>query len=79
MKRILAVYASAAYLFLYLPLAILGVFSFNGSKIAAWRGFTLDWYRGVFHNPALFEGTMNSLIIALAATAVSTVIGTLAG
>jgi spermidine/putrescine transport system permease protein len=79
MKRILAVYAGAAYLFLYLPLVILGVFSFNGSKIAAWRGFTLDWYRGVFHNPALFEGTIHSLIIAFAATVVSTVIGTLAG
>jgi spermidine/putrescine transport system permease protein len=79
MRRILAVYASVAYLFLYLPLVILGVFSFNGSKIATWRGFTLDWYRSVFHNPALFEGTMNSLVIAFAATAVSTVIGTLAG
>jgi spermidine/putrescine transport system permease protein len=79
MRRFLAVYAAAAYLFLYLPLAVLGVFSFNGSKIAAWRGFTFDWYRSVFHNPALFEGTRNSLIIAVAATAVSTVIGTLAG
>jgi spermidine/putrescine transport system permease protein len=79
MKRFLAVYAAAAYLFLYLPLAVLGVFSFNSSKIATWRGFTLDWYRGVFHNPALLEGTMNSLIIAVSATAVSTVIGTLAG
>jgi spermidine/putrescine transport system permease protein len=79
MRRFLAVYAAAAYLFLYLPLAVLGVFSFNRSKIASWRGFTFDWYRSVFHNPALFEGTMNSLIIAVAATAVSTVIGTLAG
>jgi spermidine/putrescine transport system permease protein len=79
MRRFLDMYAAAAYLFLYLPLAVLGVFSFNSSKVAIWRGFTFDWYRGVFHNPALFEGTMNSLIIALAATAVSTVIGTLAG
>jgi spermidine/putrescine transport system permease protein len=79
MRRFLAVYAAAAYLFLYLPLAVLGVFSFNSSKIATWRGFTFDWYRSVFHNPALFEGTRNSLIIAVAATAVSTVIGTLAG
>ena len=45
MRRFLGVYAVAAYLFLYLPLAILGLFSFNNSKIAAWRGFTLDWYR----------------------------------
>jgi len=79
MRRFLALYAGAAYLFLYLPLVVLGVFSFNSSKIATWRGFTFDWYRSVFHNAALFEGTMNSLIIALVATAVSTVIGTLAG
>ncbi|HEY6991376.1 MAG TPA: ABC transporter permease [Bryobacteraceae bacterium] len=79
MRRFLGIYAAAAYLFLYLPLAILGLFSFNNSKIAAWRGFTLDWYRAVFHNPALLEGTINSLIIALAATIASTAIGTLAG
>jgi spermidine/putrescine transport system permease protein len=78
-RRFLAVYAAAAYLFLYLPLAVLGVFSFNSSKIASWRGFTFDWYRAVFHNSALFEGTRNSLIIAVSATAVSTVFGTLAG
>jgi spermidine/putrescine transport system permease protein len=79
MRRFLAVYAAAAYLFLYLPLAVLALFSFNSSKIAAWRGFTFDWYRTVFRSSALFEGTMNSLIIAVVATAVSTVIGTLAG
>jgi spermidine/putrescine transport system permease protein len=78
MRRFLAVYAVAAYLFLYLPLAVLGVFSFNGSKIATWRGFTLDRYRSVFHNAALFEGLMNSFAIAIVATLVSTVIGTLA-
>jgi spermidine/putrescine transport system permease protein len=79
MRRFLAVYAAAAYLFLYLPLAVLGAFSFNSSKIASWRGFTFDWYRSVFHNAALFEGAMNSLIIAVVATAISTVIGTVAG
>ena len=79
MKRFLAVYASAAYLFLYLPLAVLGVFSFNDSKLAVWRGFTFNWYKGVFHNSALLEAAMNSLIIAVTATVVSTVIGTLAG
>ena len=80
MRRFLAVYAAAAYLFLYLPLAVLGAFSFNSSKIAAWRGFTLRLVpRACSTIAALFEGTMNSLIIAVAATAVSTVIGTLAG
>jgi spermidine/putrescine transport system permease protein len=78
MKRFLPVYACMAYLFLYLPLIALGAFSFNDSKIAVWRGFTLSWYKGVFHNPALIEGTLNSLLIALVATVVATIMGTLA-
>ncbi|MDQ2773318.1 MAG: ABC transporter permease [Acidobacteriota bacterium] len=78
MKRFLALYAAAAYCFLYLPLAILGIFSFNSSKIAVWRGFTLHWYSALLHNGALFEGAINSVIIAVTATAISTVIGTLA-
>jgi ABC-type spermidine/putrescine transport system permease subunit II len=79
MTRFLAVYASLAYLFLYMPLAVLGVFSFNTSKIAVWQGFTLNWYGGVFRNPALLEGAFNSILIAIVATMVSTVMGTLAG
>lgn len=79
MKPLLTVYASIIYLFLYLPLTILGLFSFNASKVSVWRGFTWDWYSLVFHNEALLEGLMNSLIIAIVATVVSTAAGTLAG
>jgi spermidine/putrescine transport system permease protein len=79
LKRFLAVYASAAYLFLYLPLAVLGIFSFNDSKLAVWRGGTLGWYRGVFQDHSLLDAIMNSLVIAAVATLVSTAIGTLAG
>lgn len=79
MKRFLAVYASASYLFLYLPLAVLGIFSFNDSKIAVWHGFTFNWYTQVMRDDALLEATMNSLIIAVVATLISTGIGTLAG
>lgn len=79
MKRFLTAYAAAAYLFLYFPLLVLGVFSFNSSKIAMWRGFTWNWYGRVFHDAALLEGLLNSLIIAVTATAVSTIIGTLCG
>ncbi len=78
MKRFLGFYAVLAYLFLYAPLAVLGVFSFNSSKLSVWHGFTLDWYASVFHNPALAEGTVNSLLIAVVATIVSTLFGTLA-
>jgi len=77
MKRFLSLYAVAAYLFLYLPLAALGAFSFNSSRIAVWRSFSWTWYYQVFHSQALLEGTINSLIIALVATLISTVIGTL--
>lgn len=78
MKRFLACYAVLAYLFLYAPLAVLGVFSFNASRLSVWRGFTLHWYSSVFHDSALAEGTLNSLLIASVATLISTLFGTLA-
>jgi spermidine/putrescine transport system permease protein len=77
MRRWLAVYAAAFFAFLHLPLLTLAVFSFNASRFTVWEGFSLDWYRAIFQNPQLMEGTWNSVLIALAATAVSTVVGTL--
>ncbi len=78
MKRFLSLYAALAYVFLYAPLAVLGVFSFNASKLSVWRGFTLHWYAAVLQNSALAEGAMNSLIIAVVATVFATFAGTLA-
>lgn len=79
MRRMLALYAAAAYAFLHLPLLILAVFSFNASKFSVWRGFTWQWYREVFANENLMEATLNSLIIGAVSTVVATAIGTLAG
>ena len=79
MKRYLTVYAAAAYLFLYAPLLVLGAFSFNNSKLAIWRGFTWNWYTLVFRDTELLDATWNSLLIAVAATLVSTVLGVLTG
>lgn len=79
MKRMLALYAAAAYAFLHVPLLILAVFSFNASKFSVWRGFTWQWYRDVFANENLMEAAMNSLIIGAVSTVVATAIGTLAG
>lgn len=73
----LATYALAAYLFLHLPLVILGVFSFNASRFSVWQGFSLRWYSAAFRDPELIDGAWNSLIIAVVATAVSTLVGTL--
>jgi spermidine/putrescine transport system permease protein len=78
-KRMLALYAAAAYAFLHVPLVILAVFSFNASKFSVWRGFTWQWYREVFANESLMEATLNSLIIGAVSTVVATAIGTLAG
>jgi spermidine/putrescine transport system permease protein len=78
LKPLFTVYVSVIYLFLYVPLAVLGVFSFNASKISVWRGFTFGWYAQVFHNSTLLESALNSLLIAFLATLAATVIGTLA-
>ena len=77
MRRALALYAAAAYLFLHLPILVLAVFSFNASKFTVWEGFTLDWYRLTFHDAQLGEATWNSLVIATTATVFSTIAGTL--
>jgi spermidine/putrescine transport system permease protein len=73
----LAIYAIGAYLFLHLPLLILAIFSFNSSRFTVWEGFSLRWYAGALHDTQLTESALNSLIIAVVATAVSTVFGTL--
>lgn len=78
MNRFLALYATAAYAFLHAPLLVLAVFSFNASRFTQWEGFSWRWYAQALSDPQLGESTVNSLIIALAATGVSTVIGTLA-
>ncbi|HEX5230463.1 MAG TPA: ABC transporter permease [Bryobacteraceae bacterium] len=73
----LAIYALCAYLFLHLPLAILAIFSFNASRFTVWEGFSLRWYAGALRDPQLTEAALNSLIIAMVATAAATIIGTL--
>jgi spermidine/putrescine transport system permease protein len=75
--RALGIYAAAIYGFLHLPLLTLAVFSFNASRFTVWEGFSLCWYTAMFRDPQLAQGAWNSVIIALAATAVSTIAGTL--
>ena len=77
MRRWLAVYAVAFFAFLHLPLVTLALFSFNSSRFTVWEHFSLVWYRSMFRDPQLLEGAWNSVVIALLATAISTVAGTL--
>jgi spermidine/putrescine transport system permease protein len=76
--RSLAAYAAAVYAFLYLPLAVLGVFSFNSSRFAVWQSFTFHWYLEAFRNRQMIDAAENSLVIGTCATVLSTAIGTLA-
>ena len=64
--------------FLYLPILLLVVYSFNASRLnVRWTGFTVDWYRRLFENTEILAAFQNSLVIALATTAVATLLGTL--
>jgi spermidine/putrescine transport system permease protein len=72
--------ALAGYAFLYLPLAIVVIYSFNDSRLnAEWVGFTLDWYRKLFDDDEMLTAAANSLAIGVSASLVSTVLGTMAG
>jgi spermidine/putrescine transport system permease protein len=75
----LSAHTTLTYLFLYAPIAVLVVYSFNAGRDAfLWRGFSTQPYRALAEHRALLDATRNSLIVAAAAAAVSTLIGTLA-
>ena len=65
-------------LFLYAPIIILIVFSFNSEKGYSWQGFSLKWYKELFSNELIMKSFANTLIVALVASVVATVLGALA-
>lgn len=72
------IYVALVMVFLYLPIAVLILYSFNDGKTSVWKGFTLKWYYELFNNSAIMTSLYNTLIIAVLAALVSTVLGTLA-
>ena len=69
------------FLFLYAPILVLIVFSFNDTETASrtvWSGFSLKWYEKLFEDRLILEALRNTLIIAVVAAAASTVLGTMA-
>ena len=67
------------FLFLYAPIFLLIIFSFNaGDSSVVWRGFSLDWYGKLFHNRLIMESVYTTLLVSILATAISTVAGTFA-
>lgn len=73
------IYACLVYIFLYLPIIIIILFSFNsGKSTSSFAGFTLDGYVKMFQNEQLLESFTNTIIVAISSTFLSTVIGTIA-
>lgn len=79
MKKLSKAYLGLVFFFLYAPIAVLIVFSFNSSKSrSVWSGFTFDWYVKLFNNDIILNSLWTTLFIALVASVVSTLLGTAA-
>jgi spermidine/putrescine transport system permease protein len=70
-------WTALVFIFLYVPIVVLVVFSFNSSRLnIVWQGFTFRWYEELFNNAPLIRAAKNSLLIAAASTILSVIIGT---
>jgi putrescine transport system permease protein len=82
MRRVSAINVAALVLgltFLYLPIAVLVIYSFNESRlVAVWGGWSTRWYAELFNDAPLVESAVISLRLALAAATAATILGTLA-
>lgn len=81
MRRSRAIFAALAfgYAFLYVPIALLIVYSFNASRlVTVWAGFSPRWYGELFHNAQILDAAWLSLRIAAATATLATILGTLA-
>lgn len=78
LRLIQPVFVAMIYLFLYLPIIVMVLFSFNKSRISVrWEGFSLYWYEKLFQTPEILEALRVSLLVAAFATLLSVIIGTL--
>ena len=78
-KKLLFMYSIAVFIFLYIPIVCLMIFSFNDSKLGTvWTGFTFKWYIKLFNNSQIMDALLNSLFIAVVTTVLSVIFGTLA-
>lgn len=73
-----SLFTALMYGFMYFPIIVLAVYSFNDSRYSArWEGFSLRWYRSLFNDSRIFAALQDSLTIAVVAVGVSAVFGTL--
>jgi spermidine/putrescine transport system permease protein len=77
-NRLLAFNAGWSYFFLYAPILVLILFSFNQSRFnAQWTGWTLEWYRQMFRDARIGDAFRTSMLIAVVSTLAATVLGTM--
>ncbi len=75
-KYLKKIYIGLIIIFLYLPIGVLIVSSFNNTKVLGkWGGFTLDWYKNLFENEAILNSLKNTLLIAVLAATIATILG----
>ena len=78
-KPLSKIYLALVYIFLYAPILVLIVFSFNDSKSKShFTGFSLRWYEELFSNELIMSSLFNTLILALISSVIATLIGTMA-
>jgi spermidine/putrescine transport system permease protein len=78
MSRLLKAHLGATFAFLYIPVAVLIVLSFNRAGLpTVWSGFSFEWYGALSGNPKILNSAWNSVIVASISAAIATVLGTL--
>ncbi len=76
----LKIWAILVYAFLFLPIVIIVIYSFNsGRALESWSSFGTNWYRSLVDNPVIRKSVITSLKVAVGATIISTILGSLAG
>ena len=79
MKFFRKIYMFLIFLFLYAPIFVLMVFSFNDSKSrATWHGFTFKWYHRLFENNDILSAFYSTMLIAAISSVIATILGTMA-
>lgn len=77
LKRLSNAYILLVFAFLYVPIVIIIIYSFNSTKSnVVWGGFTLDWYNTLFNDDNVITALKNSLMIAIISTIISAIVGT---
>ena len=79
MKKLFSnIYVTLCFAFLYIPILVLIIFSFNSTKGTTWTGFSFKWYGELIRNELILNSLLNTLIIAVIASVLAAILGTTA-